>query len=263
VSAAITEPLPRIDLDLSDRVALVTGAGRGIGREAALRLAGHGAAVVALSRTGDELEQLAEEIVAGGAYCLPIVCDVTDPEQVEEALATVGEDLGTLHILVNNAGGARWLRAVEDLTPEAFLEGINLNLLAAHSTMRAAAPLLFQEPGRASVVNISSVAEASGLELMSYYSAAKFGLAGLTRAAAGEWGPRGVRVNCLGPGWTETELSSALRQDDDFFRKTLDRISLKRWATPEEVADGIVYLASDASRYVTGTTLFVDGGYLA
>lgn len=255
--------LPRVDLDLGGRVALVTGAGRGIGREAALRLAAHGAAVLALARTGEQLESLAAEISAAGGRCVPVVCDVTSPQQLSAAFATLEDEFGTLHVLVNNAGGARWLRGVEELDEDAFHEGVSLNLLAAHTTMRRAAPFLFRNPGQASVVNVSSIAAGTGLEQMSYYSAAKFGLDGLTRAAAREWGPRGVRVNCVGPGWTETELSGGLRRNEDFFRKTLDRIALGRWGAPQEIADGIVYLASDSSRYVTGTTLFVDGGYLA
>jgi Dehydrogenases with different specificities (related to short-chain alcohol dehydrogenases) len=255
--------LPRVEFGLEGRVALITGSGRGIGRETALRLAGHGAKVAVLARTEEQLLTLEEEIEVGGGTCLPLVCDVTILEQIEEALSRVAAELGGLHILINNAGGARWIRGAEKLSPEDFADGVRLNLMAVHQTMRAAAPLLFDHPGEASVVNVTSVAAAAGLKDMCYYSAAKSGVFGLTRAVAREWGTRGVRVNCLGPGWTETELSHGLRHNDEFFSKTLERIALERWASPEEIADGIVFLASDIARYVTGTTLYVDGGYLA
>ncbi|HEX3736539.1 MAG TPA: SDR family NAD(P)-dependent oxidoreductase [Solirubrobacterales bacterium] len=255
--------LPRLDLSLDGRIALVTGAGRGIGRATSRRLAAHGAVIVALARTGSQLDSVTAEIEAVGGRCLPIVCDVTDYRRLEEAFVAIEREFGTLHVLVNNAGGARWLRPIEELPPEDFDAGLRLNLNAAHAAMRLAAPLLFANPGKASVVNVGSIAAASGLEQLAYYSAAKFGLDGLTRAAAREWGRRGVRVNAVGPGWTETDLSGSLRRNEDFFRKTLDRIALGRWGAPEEIADGIVYLASDAARYVTGTTLFVDGGFLA
>jgi gluconate 5-dehydrogenase len=129
--------------------------------------------------------------------------------------------------------------------------------------MRAAAPHLFAAAPHATVLNIVSVAAERPLPGMSYYGAAKSAVVSLSRAAAREWGPRGVRVNCLGPGWIETDLSEALRQDPEFSKTTLAQIPLGRWGTVEEVAEVAVFLVSDKARYVTGATLFVDGGLLA
>jgi NAD(P)-dependent dehydrogenase (short-subunit alcohol dehydrogenase family) len=175
----------------------------------------------------------------------------------------VANELGGLDVLVNNAGGARFVRAVEDTDAASFDRGIALNLDAVQHTMRAAAPLLLDRDAGGSVVNVVSIAAARGLERMAYYSAAKAGVVGLTRAAAREWGPRGVRVNCLGPGWIDTDLSRPMRDDDEFFTSSIAQIPLRRWGRAEEVASAIVFLASDSAAYVTGTTLFVDGGLLA
>jgi NAD(P)-dependent dehydrogenase (short-subunit alcohol dehydrogenase family) len=113
------------------------------------------------------------------------------------------------------------------------------------------------------VLNVVSVAAVQGLEGMTYYSGAKAAVMGFSRAAAREWGPRGVRVNCLGPGWIATDLNQALRDDPAFVRQTLTRVPLGRWGGVTEIADAAAFLVSDAARYITGTTLFVDGGLLA
>jgi NAD(P)-dependent dehydrogenase (short-subunit alcohol dehydrogenase family) len=248
---------------LEGRVALVTGASRGIGRAVALALASAGADVALAARGADQLEAVAQEVTALGGRALALTCDVTDADQVERLLGSVEREFGRLDVLVNNAGGAHTVRPLEDVDGRAFERGIALNLTAVQNTMRAAARLLRLRSDGAAVVNIVSIAAARGIEGMSYYSAAKAAVVGLTRAAAREWGPHGIRVNCLGPGWIETELSRPLREDEDFFARSIDAIPLRRWGRPEEVASAALFLASDASRYVNGTTLYVDGGLLA
>jgi 2-deoxy-D-gluconate 3-dehydrogenase len=241
----------------------VTGAGRGIGRAIALALAERGADVALVARSDVELEAAAAEVRTLRRSACAIRCDVTDNDAVETMIDRVTSEFGTLHILVNAAGGAHRLREVQDVDEATFSTGLELNLTAVQRTMRAAAPLLFANPQSAAVLNIVSIAATRGLERMSYYSAAKAGVVGLTRSASREWGPRGVRVNCLGPGWVETALSEPLRNDADFYQETLKTIPLGRWGRPEEVAEVAAFLVSDAARYVSGQTLYVDGGLLA
>jgi NAD(P)-dependent dehydrogenase (short-subunit alcohol dehydrogenase family) len=250
-------------LRLDGRVALVTGAGRGIGRAIAVALAEQGAEVALAARTEAELEAAAAEIERGGGRASFVACDVTDPQQVTSLIEFVHERYGRLHVLVNAAGGAHRLREVTAVDEGTFDVGLQLNLTSVQRTMRAAAPLLFAHPGKASVLNIASIAAARALPQLSYYSAAKAGVVALTRSTAREWGPRGVRVNCLGPGWVDTSLSRPLRDNDDFFASTIDQIPLGRWGDPPEIASVSVFLVSDAARYVTGQALYVDGGLLA
>jgi NAD(P)-dependent dehydrogenase (short-subunit alcohol dehydrogenase family) len=250
-------------LDLSGRTAIVTGAGRGIGRATCLNLAALGANVALVARTASEVDEVAAEIVGGGGTATSYSCDVADFDRVEAVVKDIIGVAGGVQIVVNNVGGAPWLRELQDVSPEDFEYAVRLNLGTTQNLMRAAAPSLFESPGRSSVINVTSIAQHAGLEKMSFYSASKAGVAGLSKAAAREWGPRGVRVNCIAPGWIETQLSSGLRSTDEFFNATIDRIPLQRWGRPEEVADAITFLASDAAAYVTGTVLYVDGGILA
>jgi dehydrogenase/reductase SDR family member 4 len=252
-----------VDLSLDGRVALVTGGGRGIGRATALALAFCGADVVVTARTAPELDEVAGAVTALGRNAAAIPCDVTDPDQVSELVRAVEERFGGIQILVNNAGGAPWIRELHEVDEDAFDRAVALNLTATQNMMRATAPLLFARPGESAVVNVVSIAAARGMAGMSYYSAAKSAVIGLSRAAAREWGPRGVRVNCVGPGWVETQLSHRLRHDEQFFRSTVEQIPTGRWAQPEEIASTIGFLVSDAASYVNGVTLYVDGGLLA
>lgn len=241
----------------------MSGAGRGIGRAVALALAASGADVALTSRTRAELEDVAAEIEALGRETLVLPCDITDAPAVQWLLDEVGGWKGRLHILVNNAGGAHVVRELHELTDDEFERGTALNLNATHHCMSAAAPLLFQSPGESSVVNIVSIAAQRGLKGMSYYSAAKAGVVGMTKAVAHEWGPRGVRVNCVAPGWIDTKLSNGLKRQQSFYDRTLTDIPLGRWGRPEEIAAVVAFLTSDGASYVNGETILVDGGLIA
>lgn len=249
---------------LSGRVAMVTGAGRGIGREIAERLARDGAAVSLIARSIDELESTRDAIEAAGGHALACSLDLLDPASPAEAVARTVERFGSLSILVNNAGGAHRLRAVQDLDDATFAVGTDLNYTSVHRTMRAAAPHLFAAAPEtdASVLNIVSIIAERSFEGMSYYGAAKAAVIALSQTAAREWGPRGVRVNCLGPGWIDTDLSAPLLANDEFVTSTLGRVPLGRFGQPTEIADSAAFLVSDAAAYVTGSTLYVDGGFL-
>lgn len=243
-------------------VAIVTGGGRGIGRAIALAVARRERHVVLVARTGSELVEVCDEIERRGGRAVGVCADVTRPAEVQDVVARACA-LGPLEVLVNNAGGAHAVAELQDLDERHFTAGVALNLSATHWCMRAAAPHLFRRPGRASVVNVVSIAAIRGLEGMSHYSAAKAGVMGLTRAVAREWGPRGVRVNCVAPGWTDTQLSRPLHADAAFYERTISEIPLGRWARPEEIAGAVEFLTSDAAAYISGTTLLVDGGLLA
>jgi NAD(P)-dependent dehydrogenase (short-subunit alcohol dehydrogenase family) len=250
-------------MDQFKRVALVSGAGRGIGRAVALALAGHGTDIALTSRTQSELEAVAAEVEALGREALVVPCDITDPRAVQHLMDEVAAWKGRLNVLVNNAGGAHVVRELQELSAADFERGTALNYSATHHCMSAAAPLLFQHPGEASVVNIVSIAAQRGLKGMSYYSAAKAGVVGMTKAVAHDWGPRGVRVNCVAPGWIETKLSNGLKRQQPFYDRTITDIPLGRWGRPEEIANVVAFLASDGASYVNGETVLVDGGLLA
>lgn len=259
-------PLPsagELARPLSGRRALVTGAGRGIGRAIALRLARDGADVALLARTEAELIDTAEDVEAQSVRAAIFPCDLTNDGAGAAVTETVARQLGGLEVLVNNVGGAHRVQPLDQLSERAFSLGTDLNYASVYRMMHAAAPYLFAGAPHSCVLNVVSIAAARGLEGMSYYSGAKAGVVAMSRAVAREWGRHGVRVNCLGPGWIDTALSKPLRDDEEFSTRALKEIALGRWGTAEEVADAAAFLVSDSARYITGTTLYVDGGLLA
>jgi NAD(P)-dependent dehydrogenase (short-subunit alcohol dehydrogenase family) len=243
--------------------ALVTGAGRGIGRAIAVALGRHGGAVCLVARSAGDLEATAELVRAAGGEAHCLTCDVTDERQSSGLVDAAVERLGGLALLVNNAGGARRVGELQELELRDIERGTDLNYLSSMRLMHHAAAHLFAAAPDAAVVNIVSIAALRGLEGMGYYSAAKAAVVGLTRATAREWGPRGVRVNALAPGWIATDLSEPLRRQDEFSSSTLSQIPLGRWGQPDDVADAVLFLASRRARYITGECLTVDGGLLA
>lgn len=243
--------------------ALVTGAGRGIGRAIAVRLAAGGANVSIASRTETDLEQTAELVQAAGGRALCVACDVTDDGQTRELIDQTVDEFGGLAMLVNNVGGAHRIKPLDQLTIRDFELGTDLNYSSVFRIMQQAAPHLLDAAPHAAVVNIVSIAARRGLAGMGYYSAAKAAVVALTRATAREWGPRGVRVNAVAPGWIETNLSEPLLQQGDFSEKTLADIPLGRWGQPDDIAEAAVFLLSPQASYITGECLTVDGGLLA
>jgi NAD(P)-dependent dehydrogenase (short-subunit alcohol dehydrogenase family) len=215
------------------------------------------------ARTQSDLERVADEAEREGARVVTVPCDLTVAEQAAGLVELAVEKLHAINVLVNNAGGAHRISPLAELDERTFSTGTALNYTSVYRMMHAAAPYLFAAAPRAAVLNVVSIAAARGLDGLSYYSGAKSAVVGLSRAAAREWGPSGVRVNCLGPGWIATDLSQSLRDNPEFSDRTLAQIPLGRWGDTEDVAEAAVFLVSDAARYITGTTLFVDGGLLA
>jgi NAD(P)-dependent dehydrogenase (short-subunit alcohol dehydrogenase family) len=249
------------DFSLRGRTALVTGASRGIGEQAALTLAAAGATVVLASRSTGELERVAAAARAAGASeAVVVTTDVTDEAAVEAAVARAVEATGRLDVLVNVAGGARFMAPVAAIRSDGWDKVVSLNLRGVFLACRAALPRM-GEGG--SIVNVASVAALQASPTMAAYGAAKAGVVALTRTLAVEAAPLRVRVNCLAPGWVRTELTRFLWSDTEQARAITSRVPLGRWGEPSELAGPLLLLASDAGSYITGATLVVDGGLLA
>lgn len=244
---------------LAGRRALVTGASRGIGRAIALTFAAEGADVAIAARSAEGLAEVAAEIRATGAACVEIPIDVTAEGAAATMVdATVG-GLGGLDVLVNNAGGNSFMVPLQDMRLSGWRKTMALNLDSIVELTQAAIPSLL-EGGHGSIINVASVAGVNGSPFMSHYGAAKAALISVTRSLAIELAPQGVRVNALVPGWIQTDLTGFLRVDEGMETGLLDRVPMKRWGTSEEIAQGALFLAGDASSFMTGQSLVLDGG---
>lgn len=244
---------------LSGRVALVTGASSGIGRHCARLFARHGATVVVAARRESELAAVAAAIVATGgrAQCVPL--DVRNPNSVEAAIAAASERAGVLDIVVNNAGVALTRPAIETGEDE-WQQVLDTNLSGAFRVARAAAQAMAAAGKGGAIVNVASILAFRVAKQVPAYVAAKAGLVRLTEALALEFAPIGIRVNAIAPGYIETDLNR------DFLRSNAGeaiakRIPLRRFGTPEDLEGALLLLASSAGRYMTGTTVTVDGGH--
>jgi NAD(P)-dependent dehydrogenase (short-subunit alcohol dehydrogenase family) len=247
---------------LDGKVAVVTGASRGIGRAIALGLADAGADVAVAARTESDLETLVEEIGSRGRKALAMPTDVLDRSAIESLFDRTIDELGGLDILVNNAGGTRFMAPIATLRPEGWDKVIDLNLNAVfHATQLAAQRMT--DRGGGSIIQISSVAGVQGAEGLSFYSAAKAGVRLMTQAVARELASSGVRLNSIAPGWIATDLNANLWSDEGTRKSMEDMIPMGRFGQAEEIVGPAVFLASDASSFVTGATLLVDGGQLA
>lgn len=247
---------------LSGRTALVTGASRGIGRSIALGYARAGADVAILARSTCALEELAEEIEAFGRRALILTCDVADQQQTSRAVSRALAELGQIDILVNNAGGFEYAGPFVDLEPEDWTTVMRLNFSSVVHLCRELG-WHFVRRGSGSVINVSSIAGVGGVPMLSAYAAAKAAILSLSRTLAAEWATHGVRVNALVPGWISTELTKTFAGDPAASAGLLSAVPAGRWGTPDDVVGAAVFLASDASRLVTGSCLTVDGGTTA
>ena len=247
---------------LDGRVALVAGAGRGIGRSAAVALAHAGAEVWLMSRTQRELDAAVAEIMAAGAKAHALACDVTDAAAVNRAVAA----LPALDILVNNAGTNIPEPFVN--VSEANLDRVlTLNIRAMFTTAQAAVKKMLEAPDRkargASVINITSQMGHVGAPTRTVYCMTKHAIEGLTKALAVELAPQNIRVNSIAPTFLETPLTAPMFAKPEFAQWVMERIPLGRLGQLDEVAASIVYVASDAAALMTGTSLVIDGGWTA
>jgi len=248
---------------LDGRVALVTAAGRGIGRATAQALADAGATVVVNDVDADAAARVVQGLVAAGARSEACAFDVADEARVVDAVAAIASRHGRIDVLVNNAGIARRAPA-ETYALDAWERTLAVNATGAFLCAREAGQRMLAA-GRGAIVNVASAMGLAGRALApnGAYHASKGAMIAWTRALACEWAARGVRVNAVAPGVVETPLTGPIRSQPSWYEAYANKSALGRWATPQEIAWPSVFLLSDAASYITGTVLFVDGGWTA
>jgi 2-deoxy-D-gluconate 3-dehydrogenase len=245
--------------DLAGRVAVVTGANTGIGQGIAVALAEAGADVALVGRS--PAEETAEKVAAAGRRSVQVRADLSTIAPVQEVVDRTLAELGGLDILVNNAGIIRRADAI-DFSEEDWDAVIDTNLKSVFFLCQAAGRHMIGQ-GRGKIVNIASMLSFQGGIRVPSYTASKSGVAGLTKLLADEWAAKGVNVNAIAPGYIATNNTAALQDDESRNRQILERIPAGRWGEPSDLAGAAVFLASDASNYVNGHILAVDGGWLA
>lgn len=248
--------------DCSGKVAVVVGGTRGIGREAAVQLARAGAEAVAVTgRSAENAQVVADLVAAEGSVGIPIAVDVSDVEATETAMAGVHDQFGRIDVLVANAGINPYYSRAERVTPEIWDEVLDVNLRGIFFAVTSAGRrMLEQQSG--SIIIVSSVTSTKGTAKGMPYVAGKGALDAMVRGLAVEWADRNVRVNAIAPGHIVTDLTEGFRNHDGIRTMLEARIPLGRFGRPDEIAYPIVYLASDASSYLTGQIHIVDGGFL-
>jgi NAD(P)-dependent dehydrogenase (short-subunit alcohol dehydrogenase family) len=245
--------------DLKDKVAMVTGSTRGLGEVAALALAKAGADIAVCGRSAPDLVRVADEIGNLGRNARGFYIDVTDSCKVTEAVEQVLDYFGHIDILVNNAG-VNYRVPVLEYPEEEWDRVINTNLKGYFLVTRAVAPQMI-ENGYGKVINMSSILGAVGLPHQVAYASSKGGVDQMTKVMALEWAKLGVRVNAIGPTYFETELVSQIRDDAERFNFINERTPMGRWGHLPELEGTVIFLASPASDFITGQTIYVDGGW--
>jgi len=248
--------------DLNGRTALVSGASRGIGREIALTLARAGADIALVARDTAKLDEVRSLVEGIGRRSVVIVADVTAEDAATTIVAEATAALGGISILVNNAGGNSFMSPVQGMRPAGWRKTLALNLDSVFLLTQAAIPALVAS-GNGSIINVASVAGLRGSPLMAHYGSAKAAVIAFTQSLSIELAAQGVRVNALVPGWIETDLTGFLRTEESAEQGLLSRVPMARWGRSEEIAQGALFLASDASSFMTGQSLVMDGGLSA
>jgi len=247
---------------LAGKCGLVTGAGSGIGRALAGGLAEAGAKVALAGRNFGRLAKAADAMTAAGLDAAPYPVDMAAPDSIAALVRAVRDDFGRIDFLFNNAGMIH--RAPADTFPlDKWEEMIKVNLTGPFLLSQAVAREMIARKTGGSIVNTSSLIAVFGGVSVPAYAATKGGITQLTKSMSNDLAPHGIRVNAIGPGWVKTEMTEALQTNAERFEAISSRIPLGRWAEPEDLAGLAVFLASDASAYITGQVIFIDGGYMA
>ena len=244
--------------DLSGQVAIVTGTSRGLGQYFARALARSGADLVLTSRHHETLQPFEEEIKKLGRKTVSLDLDVTDQASIERMVAAAQEAFGKIDILVNNAGMNIRKPALE-VEWDDWNKILDTNLRGSFFVAQAVAKRMVPR-GYGRIINIGSVTSVAGYAGLGPYGASRGGVRQLTMSLADDWGPYGITVNCLAPGWFRTEQNKVMYEDKDWVAYLSDRIPVKRPGQPDDLDSAVVFLAAESSRYITGQTLLVDGG---
>lgn len=248
---------------LDGRCGIVTGGGSGIGKAMARGLAEAGADVVIAARHADRIEAAAEELsAAGGGKVVAMAVDMADPASIQALVDRTVAAFGQIDFLFNNAGTIHRSPA-EDFPLEAWNHVVQVNLTGPFLLAQAVARVMIAAKRKGKIVNTSSLIAMQGGRNVAAYAATKAGLTQLTKAMCNDWAKHNILVNAIGPGWVRTEMTGPLRENETRYAEISGRIPLGRWAEPEDLAGAAVFLACDASDYITGQVLFVDGGWLS
>lgn len=253
--------MPSTLFDLTGRHALVTGASRGIGQAIAVALAGAGASVAISARRLETLEETKALVAKTGAKCVALAQDVREVEASVAVVQQAADALGGLDILINNAGFEN-VRPSLDVDEALWDSIVDTNLKGAFFCARAAGRIM-AEAGGGAIVNLCSLTSFVGIPTAVAYGASKSGLLGMTRALATEWAPHGIRVNAIAPGYFRTSMTEVFYQDEDWQQRMLAKIPQARFGGEGDIGGVTIFLCSEASAYVTGHCIPVDGGYLA
>jgi len=251
-------------MDLKDKVAIITGARRGMGRAHVLALAKAGAKVVVSDVSLEDCQKVVEEIEKKGGRAIAVKCDVSKKEEVDEMVRKTIEKWAKIDILVNNAGIAQFVPFLE-MTEEDWDRTLDINLKGYFLCAQACAKEMIKQKSGV-IVNITSIAMGQvgvGFPTLAHYCASKGGIVGMTEALSLELAPYNIRVNAIAPGAIETPMIEPLKADPKTFEGLMARIPLHRVGQPEEVSNLVLFLASDDSSYMTGSTVVIDGGWLA
>jgi NAD(P)-dependent dehydrogenase (short-subunit alcohol dehydrogenase family) len=255
--------MPASDLfDLTGKIALVSGASRGIGAAIAKLLAGHGAHTIVSSRRQADCEAVVADIVAAGGAATALACHIGELDQIEALFANVRRQHGRLDILVNNAAASPYFGSILKTDPAAFQKTVDVNIRGYFYMSTHGAQLMI-ENGGGSIINVASVNGVNPANFQGIYSITKAAVISMTKAFAAECAEAGVRCNALLPGLTDTKFASVLVNTPAILNRALAHIPMRRVAQPSEMAGAVLYLASAASSYTTGAILNVDGGYLS
>ena len=247
---------------LDGRTAVVSGASRGIGRAIATLFAREGASVALVSRSAETLGDVFAEISRHGGRALVLATDVTADGAAEQIVERTVAEFGGIDVLVNNAGGNSFMAPLQTMRFSGWQKTMALNLDSTVRLIQAALPAIVAG-GHGSIINVSSVTGLRGSPLMSHYGAAKAAVISLTQSLGIELATQGVRVNALVPGWIATDLTGFARSDESIEGALIGRVPMGRWGTADEIAQGALFLAGDASSFMTGQSLVLDGGLSA
>lgn len=244
------------------KTALVTGGGGGFGRQISLRLAGEGAHVAVVDLNAAAAQETVDQVVASGGSATPYTVDLTDAAAVSALIAAVVEDRGRLDVAVNNAGMGGPMAPMAEYPIDGWQQVIDVNLSSVFYCMRAELAAMVAAGTGGAIVNTASIMSTVAMPTISGYVASKHAVLGLTRAAAVEYGPHGIRVNAVGPSFSRVGFTAASLDQDAQWESMAAQHPLGRTAQPLDVADAVAYLASEEAAFVTGHLLNVDGGYL-